>query len=129
LENPHQNCKYIQIGLSGKDEAPIVYHGVIATDNFHENKGFYLGTAGSAPGDSGGGVFSANNLSLYGICTASRERPLRNDSNVEAQLKQVNLNASYPHFSYICPSFRFNVQPPPSKRKREYEEGDSIVDE
>ncbi|KAJ1501771.1 hypothetical protein HMI55_003226, partial [Coelomomyces lativittatus] len=75
LKVPRIGIEYIQIGLSGIKESPVIYNkGVISSDDFQNNEGFMIGSSGSSPGDSGCGIFHTSALVLYGIGTACLKR-------------------------------------------------------
>jgi hypothetical protein len=82
-----------------------------------------IGSSGSAPGDSGCGIFHTRSLALYGIGTACVKK-IHTDfricqENIGCALNDLSLVASQPVFSYICPSNLFNgFEQPPRKRTK-----------
>ena len=111
---PARACtEYVQIGLSGADHSLMHRRGHISNDHVVKNGGFYLGSAGCSKGDSGGGVFSVNSQTLYGICCATYKSMGKMDFNI-VQVNEIgntlNRLASHlaqPVMSCISPSTNF----------------------
>ena len=63
---PWNGEQYIQIGLSTSSQSPLfsVSRGVI-TSALYNKKDHLLGSAGSNPGDSGGGCFAENSNVIW----------------------------------------------------------------
>lgn len=113
---PARACtEYVQIGLSGQDHSLMHRRGYISNDHVTKNGGFYLGSAGCSKGDSGGGIFSVNSRTVYGICCATYKSMGKTDFK-KVQMDEIGntlnrlltSNAAQPAMSCISPSTNFS---------------------
>jgi hypothetical protein len=130
LKLPRHGVDYIQIGLSGRNQSPVINRkGVISSDDFQNNKGCMLGSAGSSPGDSGAGIFHVSSLTLYGIGTAAMKKVNTDFTKATGEeignaLNDMSLVASQPVLSFICPSNLFTGKSEPPYKRTKSEELD-----
>jgi hypothetical protein len=100
---PSIGSEYFQLGLSATSQldSPLsLSKGVITSLKFNRN-GHVLGSAGSHPGDSGGGCFGVETGLLYGINVG-------NDClGITGNTTLTDLGTRYPARSHIVPSNLF----------------------
>ena len=77
--SPQEGEEYFQLGLSAltQENSPFsVKRGVFISREFSDGTKHYLGSAGSNPGDSGGGCFSETQNLLFGINVGADNLPI-----------------------------------------------------
>lgn len=77
--SPEEGEEYFQLGLSAltQENSPFsVKRGVFISREFSDGTKHYLGSAGSNPGDSGGGCFSETQNLLFGINVGADNLPI-----------------------------------------------------
>jgi len=100
---PYQGEAYIQLGLSATTQEKTPYsvsRGVVTSTNYNSN-GHFLGSAGSNPGESGGGCFSEINNTLYGINVGCDRIPIHDNTTL------FQLGTRHPARAHIVPSSYF----------------------
>jgi hypothetical protein len=103
LGTPYQGEDYIQLGLSATTQETTPYSvskGVVASAHSNAN-GHFLGSAGSNPGGSGGGCFSALTYKLLGINVGCESVPIHGNTTL------LELGTRYPARAHIVPSLFF----------------------
>jgi hypothetical protein len=97
---PYQGEAYIQLGLSATTQENTPYSvskGVVTSVN-HNSNGHFLGSAGSNPGESGGGYFSEITNTLYGINVGCERIPIHDNTTL------FQLGTRHPARAHIVPS-------------------------
>ena len=83
--SPEEGEEYFQLGLSAltQENSPFsVTRGVFISREFSIDSKHYLGSAGSNPGDSGGGCFSETQNLLFGISVGADYLPITGNSSL-----------------------------------------------
>ncbi len=102
---PYEGEEYIQLGLSamGQDVTnPLSIARGIVTSTKYNRRGHFLGSAGSNPGDSGGGCFDERSDIIYGINVGCDEVAISGETTL------CQLGTRYPARSRILPCVFFN---------------------
>jgi hypothetical protein len=107
---PRAGGDYIHIGLSGSHNSYRARKGNILS-SVDLNTKYVTGSAGSAKGDYGAGVFQSQDDGLFGMCVgkanvcdfdlASMRPDMKTHANAFASASGT------PHYAYICPSYNF----------------------
>jgi S1-C subfamily serine protease len=103
--SPEEGEEYFQLGLSAltQENSPFsVKRGVFISREFSAGTKHFLGSAGSNPGDSGGGCFSETQNLLFGINVGADNLPISGNTS----LKEVA--SRYHSRAHIVPSAFFD---------------------
>jgi hypothetical protein len=100
---PFQGETYIQLGLSAisQEKSPLSVSRGVVTSVYHNSNGHFLGSAGSNPGESGGGCYSELNNTLYGINVGCERIPIHDNTRL------FELGTRHPARAHIVPSSYF----------------------
>ena len=103
--SPEEGEEYFQLGLSAltQENSPFaVTRGVFISREFSFGTNHYLGSAGSNPGDSGGGCFSETQNLLFGINVGADNLPISENTTLN------ELGSRYHSRAHIVPSAFFD---------------------
>ena len=103
--SPEEGEEYFQLGLSAltQENSPFaVTRGVFISREFSVGTNHYLGSAGSNPGDSGGGCFSETQNLLFGINVGADNLPISGNTSLNEVASRYHSRA------HIVPSAFFD---------------------
>jgi hypothetical protein len=103
--SPEEGEEYFQLGLSAltQENSPFsVKRGVFISREFSTGTKHYLGSAGSNPGDSGGGCFSETQNLLFGINVGADNLPITDNTTLNEVASRYHSRA------HIVPSAFFD---------------------
>lgn len=103
--SPEEGEEYFQLGLSAltQENSPFsVKRGVFISREFSFETNHYLGSAGSNPGDSGGGCFSETQNLLFGINVGADNLPISGNTTLN------EVGSRYHSRAHIVPSAFFD---------------------
>jgi hypothetical protein len=103
--SPEEGEEYFQLGLSAftQENSPYaVTRGVFISREFSFGTNHYLGSAGSNPGDSGGGCFSETQNLLFGINVGADNIPISGNTSLNEVASRYHSRA------HIVPSVFFD---------------------
>ena len=103
--SPEEGEEYFQLGLSAltQENSPFsVTRGVFISREFSFGTNHYLGSAGSNPGDSGGGCFSETQNLLFGINVGADNLPISGNTSLNEVASRYHSRA------HIVPSVFFD---------------------
>jgi hypothetical protein len=103
--SPEEGEEYFQLGLSAltQENSPFsVKRGVFISREFSAGTKHYLGSAGSNPGDSGGGCFSETQNLLFGINVGADNLPISGNTSLNEVASRYHSRA------HIVPSAFFD---------------------
>jgi hypothetical protein len=105
IASPEEGEEYFQLGLSAltQENSPFsVTRGVFISREFSIGTNHYLGSAGSNPGDSGGGCFSETQNLLFGINVGADNLPISGNTTLN------KVGSRYHSRAHIVPSALFD---------------------
>jgi hypothetical protein len=105
LATPEEGEEYFQLGLSAltQEKSPFsVTRGVFISRELSVGTSHYLGSAGSNPGDSGGGCFSETQNLLFGINVGADNIPISGSTTLN------EVGSRYHSRAHIVSSAHFN---------------------
>ena len=103
--SPEEGEEYFQLVLSAltQENSPFsVKRGVFISREFSDGTKHYLGSAGSNPGDSGGGCFSETQNLLFGINVGADNLPISGNTSLNEVASRYHSRA------HIVPSAFFD---------------------
>lgn len=103
MSAPYQGEEYVQFGFSAttQENSPLAITVGVFTSTEFSAVGHMLGSAGSNPGDSGGGCFSLSSRHLFGINVGSDNLPISGETTLN------HLGSRFPSCAHIVPSSVF----------------------